>query len=232
MLQREVELGVPFTEETIEVDMTAAQKKVYNKLAKDYVAWTEGNEEISAWSDGGLHTKLMQVSTGLELLVENEKGSGKFDVLSQLLDDAPRSPTLVFAHYRESAQIAYDLARSKGLRAGLIRGGVSYAERTDIEKRFRDKELDVVVGTLDTVATGLNLANACTEIFLEHGWSPWVNDQAIKRAFEFGKKEHVHVIHLYTKKTVDIGQRKLVANKSSHQVKGLKAREMRGIIYG
>jgi len=232
MLQRDVDLGVPYTEEDIEVDMRPSQSKVYKQLAKEYVAWTENNEEISAWSDGGLHTKLMQVATGLEVLADQTMSSGKFDVLRQLLEDAPRSKTLVFTHYRETARLAYEIAKEMGLRAGLIRGGVSYEERDYIEAHFNDGELDVVVGTLDTIAVGLNLAGASTEIFLEHGYSAWRLDQALKRGMEFGKKTHVHVVHLWTKGTVDIGTRALVRAKDDHQLKALTARQFRGVIYG
>lgn len=231
MLQREVDLGVPFTQETIEISMTTAQKKVYDQLAKDYIAWSESGEEVSAWSDGGLHTKLAQVSTGLEILLKEDKGSGKFDVLNQLLDDSFRSPTLVFTHFRATAQLAHDLAHAKGLRVGLIRGGVAYDERDRIEKDFNAGKLDVVVGTLDTLATGLNLAAARTEIFVEHSWAPYKNDQALKRAMEFGGSS-VHIIHLWTKGTCDIGMRKTVQEKTDHQIKGLTAREFRSVIYG
>lgn len=231
MLQREVDLGVPYTEQTIEVDMTASQKAVYKKLAKEYVALTDTDEEISAWSDGGLHTKLMQCSTGLEVLTD-AKGSGKFDVVARLLEDAPRSPTLAFCYYRSTSRRVFEIAQKQGLRAGLINGDVAQPERDRIEQQFRSGQLDVVVGTMRTIAVGHEFANASTEIFVEHDWTPWRNDQAIKRAMKFGKTTHVHVIHLYTKDSVDIGTRTLVGEKSDQQIKALTARQFRSIIYG
>jgi hypothetical protein len=234
MLQREVDLGVPFTEEDIEVAMTTKQAKVYKALERDYVAWMEDTgDEVSAWSDGGLHTMLHKASTGLEVLEPGNAGSGKLEVLAQLLQDAPRSPTLVFCHFRSTAEACNALARSMGLRVGMIHGGVPLGrERTRIEDAFRDGQLDVMVGTLSTVSTGLEFARAGTEIFVEHAWVPWKNEQAIKRAMVMGKTAHVHVVHLWTKGSVDIGMRSTVKGKSSHQRAALTARQFYSILQG
>jgi SNF2 family DNA or RNA helicase len=233
MLQREVDLGVPFTEQTIDVEMVPAQKKLYKTLKRDYVAFMEeSGGEVSAWSDGGLHVLLQKASTGLSSIEPGAKGSGKLDVLAQLLEDAPRSPTLVFGHFHNTIDACTELAVSMGLRVGKIRGGVPMHERTQIERDFQAGKLDVLVGSLSTVSTGLTFSTATTEIFIEHSYTPWKNEQAIKRAMVMGKTAHVHVIHLWTKGTVDVGMRSTVNGKTEHQVKALTAREFRATLDG
>jgi SNF2 family DNA or RNA helicase len=240
MLQREVDLGVPFTEQNISVPMTSAQKKLYNDLKRDYIAFTEANEEISAWSDGGLHTLLWKASTGLSSLSPQKlttvtkylQGSGKLTALAEFLPESTRSPTIVFTHFRNTAIACAQLARLLNLRVGTIHGGVDMRDRDSVVAAFQLGEIDVLVGTLGTTATGLTMSRATTEIFVEHSWVPWKNDQAIKRAMVMGKTAHVHVIHLWGSRSVDTGMRSTVKGKASHQRAALTAREFRALIDG
>jgi len=232
MLLREVDLGVPFTEEDRWVDMTTKQAKVYRDLKQQYIAWMPSGEEVSAWSDGGLHTKLMQVSTGLEVLDDNSQGSGKFDEVRHVLEDSVGHSTLLFCQFRRSADHCGRVAGSLGLKAGVIHGGVDYTDRDNVRRAFQNGDLDVLVGTLGTIAVGITLDRASTEVFVEHSWSPWRNDQAIKRAMVQGKKSHVHVIHLWTRKTVDGGMRSAMQDKTDQQVKAFSARQFRQILEG
>ena len=238
MLQREVDLGVPVTEQTIEVPMTASQAKLYKQLKKDYIAWTENGTEVSAWSDGGLHTKLMQCATGTEVLEDTPPtgmlgtGSGKLQVVRELLPESRRSPMLLFCYYRRTADILAKMADQEGLRWGMIKGGVANDDRDTLRHTFQNGELDVLIGTVSTVAVGLTLSRAATEVFVEHSWTPWKNIQARQRAMELGKQSPVHIIDLWTEKTVDIGMRETVQTKTEQQINSLSARDFRAMLDG
>jgi superfamily II DNA or RNA helicase len=173
----------------------------------------------------------LQCATGLEL-IDSAKSSGKLKVLKELLTDGKGQPTLIFAWYQPAVDAAAEVARSLGLRVGAIRGGVSQIERDLIEYDFQHGRLDVLVGSIATISEGLDFSRATTEIFLEHASSPYRNDQAIKRAMKWGKTAHVHAIHLWTRKTADIGMRSLIEGKTEQQVKALTAREFRAVLNG
>lgn len=233
MLQREVDLGVPFTETVIDVEMTSTQDKAYRELKRNYVTWLEGVDgDVSAWSAGDLHVKLAKCATALESLAEGAKGSGKFDVLIDKLREAPRSPTVVFAHFKSTVRAITDLAVSLGLRVGMINGDVAVPDREHIKVAFQSGELDVLVGSISTLAEGHDLSRATTEILVEHSWVPWKNDQVIKRAMIHGKTAPVSIFHLWTAKSIDVGMRTRVAGKSEQQVRALTAREFRAVIDG
>jgi SNF2 family DNA or RNA helicase len=234
MLQRDVDLGVPFTETVIEVDMTPSQAKAYRELKRDYITWIDTTgDEVSAWSDGGLHVKLAKCATGLESLTDGSaSGSGKFAVLSNLLLESPRSPTLVFCHFRSTVTAVAALAVKLGVRVVEHHGGVTIDARDDAKAAFQRGDVDVLVGTIDTLALGKDLSAARTEVFVEHSWVPWKNDQVIKRAMIHGKTAPVSIFHLWTRGTVDTGMRARVAGKSAQQVNALTAREFRSVIDG
>jgi hypothetical protein len=109
---------------------------------------------------------------------------------------------------------------------------VSRDGRAQVKASFQAGDIDVVVGTIDTMCMGHDFSRARTEIFVEHSWTPWKNEQVIKRAMIHGKTSPVAVFHLYTKGTVDTGMRARVAGKSEHQVNALTAREFRAVIDG
>jgi SNF2 family DNA or RNA helicase len=232
MLMRQLDLGVPFTEQDMWVDMVPAQAKFYKELKKQYVAWMPSGEEVSAWSDGGLHTKLMQASTGLEILDEGSHGSGKFDVVENLLEDGRGQSTLLFCQFRRTAASLGKLAEDLGFRVGIIHGGVANADRDSIRRNFQNGNLDILVGTLGTLAVGVTLDRASTEIFVEHSWSPWRNDQALKRAMVLGKMSPVHVIHLWTNKSVDGGMSTHIGSKTEQQIRAFSARQFLEVIDG
>lgn len=231
MLQRDVDLGVPFTEQTIECPMVPEQAKLYKELKADYLAWLPDGTEVSAWSGGGLHTKLHRVSTGLESLGVGAVGSGKLRVVREQLEANPQS-TLLFCQYRATAEALTRLVEDVGLSVGTIHGGVAQPERDRLRVEFQAGRIQVLACTLSTVSMGLAFDRASTEIFVEHSWSPWRNDQALKRAMVQGKTAHVHVLHLWTPKSVDAGMRRDMATKTEHQIKALSAREFRYLLDG
>lgn len=231
MLQRDVDLGVPFTENHIEVTMTLPQARAYKQLKREYVTWCEDTgEEVSAWSDGGLHTKLHQLSTGLDVVAPPARGSGKLQVVRELMEASRGRPTLLFCQYRQTARCLEADCIDGGFSVGAIHGGVAQSDRDARRRAFQAGELDVLIGTLATVSEGLTFSRASSEIFVEHSWTPWRNDQAIKRAMEAGKTAHVDVTHLWTKDTIDAHMKPALAAKTAHQVEALTAREFRGLL--
>ena len=111
-------------------------------------------------------------------------------------------------------------------------GGVANAERDRLRHEFQAGNIDVLIGTVSTVAVGLTLSRAATEVFVEHSWTPWKNVQARQRAMVLGKTSPVHIIDLWTKDTVDIGMRETVETKTEQQIKSLSARDFRAMLDG
>lgn len=208
------------------VSMVPAQAKFYKALKKDYIAWMEGTgAEVSAWSDGALHTKLAQVTTGLEVLDPNERGSGKLDAWSEILREVAGSPVVAFCWFKATGRAALARALSEGRRAALVSGETARAERDQAVRAFQAGELDVLIGTFATLAEGrtLTAANVCVRI--ERSWRPSYNTQAADRLRRIGQTRPVTVIDLVTKDSADVGMLGVLADKTDTQVKLLKAAE-------
>lgn len=213
---------LPTDDGIIEVEMVPAQRRLYKELKKNYLAWTPSGEEVSAWSGGGLHTKLAQVSTGLEVLDPSSKGSGKLDMLEELVEDRPGMPLLIPCKFRGTVREVAGRLRAMGREVTTILGGDSRGSG-EAAARFQAGEGDCLVATLDTISTGLDLYRASTVIFVERSWRPDVNKQTIKRLHRMGQEHPVTVITLETQGTVDANIGRALGDKTEQQMEMLSA---------
>lgn len=217
----------PLRHQIIEVDMLPRQAKAYTELKRDYLTWLEETGTwVEAWkSDGALHSKLEQCATGVDLLDPKIHCSPKLNLLSELLADRRGSATVVFVRHRATARRAMEVCKQRGLSAGMVSGDVADAKRNVVRRQFQAGNLEVLVGTLDTVKENWTLTAANTGIFVEHSWRPTTNHGAIKRLQRIGQKHPVLAIHLFTRKTVDLGMLPVLRKKTSQQIKMMRAIE-------
>lgn len=222
----DVGLGLPpVTPQTIETPMAPAQRKAYRELKAEFLTMVEAADDrtvpVMAWSKGGLHTKLAKATTGLETLVPGSKGSGKLDVLRELLEDRRADATLVLVWFRDTGRAVMDLLGRMDLYGELYDGGTPKLERERIVRDFQAGKVPVMVGSLGTIAEGLTLTRADTAIFVERAWRPSRNSQAVDRLNRIGQTRPVTAITLVTPKTVDAAMSATLESKSDEQARAL-----------
>jgi SNF2 family DNA or RNA helicase len=134
-------------------------------------------------------------------------------------------PTLVFAHYRDTVEACAAVATATGARARFIHGGVSDRDRELVVRDFQQGRADVLVGSLETLAEGLNLTQADMAIFVEMSHKPSRNKQARDRIHRIGQIRPTMVREYVTPKSVDENKFKVLAMKSDHQMRHMSAAE-------
>lgn len=229
----------PLTEQSIETEMGRDQKAAYKAMKKDYVAENEEGEAVISWSSASRHVRMDRLTTGLDLLSDDipetklaRPNNGKLYRLAEDLMNRSR-PTLVMAHYRDTVEACYNLAYNDlDLSVEYIHGGVSMKERERIVRAFQAGELDVLVGSLETLAEGLTLTSADMVIFVEKSYKPSRNEQAMRRVHRLGQTRPVTVLDYVTPKSVDAGKRRLLANKTDGQVRALTAAQFLELVDG
>jgi SNF2 family DNA or RNA helicase len=217
----------PMTSQIWRVKMTREQERIYKTLRKDYIAWLESGQEIAIWSEPGLLVKLAQCATGLEVLGEGTKGSGKLDALRSILADRPR-PTLAVAHFQASVEASASAARDLGLRVGVVHGGRKPAERTAAIRGFQRGDLDVLCASIGTISEGVTLhQSGCDQIVrLERSFTPSKNDQVDRRIHRIGQVNSCSVIDIVTEGTVDERVLELLELKTDQQMNALGQSDM------
>lgn len=220
----------PLTQSTIQVPMSAGQKRTYNELKRDFMTVVD-DTEILAWSQGAQNVLLDRVTTS-EWLLGDRTGiprGGKFDRLRYDLSSRSR-PTLVLAHYRTSVAGCAAVARDLGASVGVVHGGISRARQGEAVRQFKEGKTDVLVGSLETLAEGLTLTVADMAIFVESSYKPSRNEQARYRIHRVGQTRPVTILDYVTPNTVDERKRKLLAAKTDQQMRVLTAAQFKELL--
>lgn len=224
----------PLTETTIHVEMGTEQRKVYAGLKKDYTAWVaEAGSEVLALSDGSKYVKLAKVTTGISTLMEDpalKAGNCKLAAFAELLAEREGSPVVAFTHFRSTALAAVAAGEAQGRRCGLILGGLPQEDRDAAIRQFQAGELDLLVGTLGSLAEGVTLTAADTAIFIERSWRPSQIEQARRRIHRIGQTRPVTVLHLVTVDSLDQRIQAMLDAKQDQQIATLTAAALAALL--
>ncbi|KAM3543822.1 hypothetical protein ARSEF1564_003267 [Beauveria bassiana] len=85
-------------------------------------------------------------------------------------------------------------------------GGMSGEERNKVAKDFQNparKDVTVMLVSLRAGNAGLNLTQATRVIIMDPFWNPYIEMQAVDRAYRIGQKQPVEVFRILTKETVE-----------------------------
>lgn len=219
----------PLTEQNVDTPMDAVQRRLYRELRDDFITTYRG-EEVVAWSQGAKNVLLDRVTTSPWCVdPQGPAKGGKFEALRFDLEGRSR-PTLVLAHYRTSVEGCADVARQVGASAGYIHGGVSDRDSGRLVRQFQSGQLDVLVGSLETLAEGLTLTRADMAIFVESSYKPSRNTQAKYRIHRLGQEHPCLIRHYRTPGTVDARKHELLAIKNDRQMRTLTAAQFAAML--
>lgn len=228
----------PLTRETVVVPLTARQWKSYKEMRDNMVTLLrdEDKNPLVTWFKSARWSYLDRISTGLGLADGGVdlRESGKLERLKFDLERRTR-PTLVMCHYRNSVEACARVASEMGLRTMYVHGGTDSADRMKAVQGFQGGELDVLVGSIDTLAEGLTLTAADMVIFVEKSWRPHKNDQAEKRIHRMGQDHHCYVLDYVAvapngDAILDTHKREVLAEKTDEQVRTLSAARLQTLL--
>lgn len=208
----------------VSTSMELDARRAYRELKKDFSTHIE-DAEILAWSQGAKNVMMDKLTTSPWLLhKEGEPRGGKFEQLRGDLQGRTQ-PTLVLAHYRDSVEACGRVAESTGARTGYVHGGTSDKQNAKSVRDFKAGALDVLVGSLETLAEGLTLTVADTAIFVERSYKPSRNTQATYRIHRLGQDKACTIRRYITPNSIDSGKEELLLTKTDRQMRTLTAAE-------
>lgn len=214
----------PLSEQTIQIPMTVAQRRVYNEMKRHFCSTVSGVEVVS-WSQGAQNVALDRITTSPWLLTrEGPPRGGKLDRLAFDLTARSR-PTLVLAHYNDTVDACAEVARSIGASARSINRRTTHTQDAETFKLFKAGKLDVLCASLEKVAEGAQLTSADMVIFVEKSFKPYRNEQARFRIHRLGQERACVALDYVTPGTVDAKKRRLLAVKTDRQMRFLTAAE-------
>lgn len=204
--RKEDELDLPpITEQTLEVELSPSQRRVYDDLAATCVAELDSGDYIAAANGLPMLTKLRQVATGLDLFDDTGlvSDSSKLDVATELITDNDDEAFVVFSWYRAGARAMEQRLDSLGIENYCVDGSVRQEDRAEYVEDFMAGLRRVFIGTISTMGESINLFRANNAIFLDQSWNPSDNLQARDRIYRIGQDKPVTVTKIVAANTVD-----------------------------
>ena len=185
------------------VEMTPSQSQIYDWILDDI----QQNIDKVKLSPNPLTAliRLRQATGNPQLLSSTAKGNPKFDRLVELVSEVVEnnSKVIVFSNWTDVLEPAFELLKSNGFNPALYTGKNKDTREDEKYKFKNDPNCKVICGTIGAMGTGLTLTEATTVIFLDEPWNRAIKDQAEDRAHRIGTTEHLNVITLMCKNTID-----------------------------
>ena len=205
----------------IKVDLTPTQRKAYETMRKEMIAWVGNQQEelLAAPVVIAQLTRLQQFAVSYADIdsdgrVRLTEPSSKLDALMEILDDT-EDQVVVFSRFRQLVSLLARRLEDRSIPYSRITGDVPNAERAGVVQRFQRGESRVFIGTIGAGGVGINLHAASIVVFLDRDWSPALNLQAEDRLHRIGQKNAVQVIDIMARKTVDAGRHQKLEIKKS-----------------
>jgi SNF2 family DNA or RNA helicase len=134
------------------------------------------------------------------------------DYLSGLLEVEERN-IVVFSHHPAAAERIHDAIKGK-TKSYLITGSTEVSARHKYAEEFAKEVGSVLVATIDSFSTGVNLVSANHLVFNDLSWVPSDNDQALKRIHRIGQTKTCF-IHYIVGGSVDDSISRMLSRKSN-----------------
>lgn len=223
----------PIRHQKIVVELTPRQRKVYNEMLDQYVAWltdqpTNDEGDVIAPSPMTQVMRLKQIAGSLGIFgMEGINDSAKIDRLIELVQDAPQEKFVILSQYNTIVNEVCKRLQAEGIPHGRMDGGghqdswregespegTRHESRHELIKAFqRDPIEDVNAGqsmlrcfvaTMQTGGEGITLHAARYLIFLDLMWSPKDTMQSFKRIHRIGQEHSCIIYYLLARNTVD-----------------------------
>lgn len=201
------------------VDLTPTQRRVYEQMRHDMVAWVGEHEEsplvasavvaqMARLSQIALATPTVSVGRDGEQIVNLELPSAKIEKVIELVSDHKEKQFVVFSASRKACYLMQEALTKLSIKSEVLSGATPQSQRDGMVRRFANGDFKVFIGVIQAAGEGIDGLQAATDtiIFLDRTWSSWRNKQAEDRLHREGQKDTVQIIDVMARNTIDLGR--------------------------
>lgn len=205
------------------VELLPKQAVVYKEVETEIKA----NIDMIKMDNNPLATliRLRQATGYTGILSSKVQESAKLDRMVDLVEEAlaNNQKVIIFSNWTQMTDaIDARLGVTKypknnamiSAYTALITGETPDNQRQEIVNAFQNtNDLQVLIGTIGAMGTGLTLTAATVVIFVDEPWNKALYDQAVDRCHRIGQKNNITIYNLLTKNTIDERIHNLVYKK-------------------
>jgi thymidine kinase len=209
-IRLESELDADLIEEQVPVELSATQRRAYEKLEKDMILWVEDNPLVIEFPFT-LRGRLRQATLGMfsvtdggEVVFKDDCKSSKIDALEDILSNRiDGEPALILTDSRKFADVL--CARIPG--SVPWHGHVSQIQREKNKEMFLAGEVKYVIAVISAIAEGVDGLQHATRniVWVSRSDNRILNEQAMKRVHRQGQTRQVRSFDIVALDTYDSG---------------------------
>ena len=212
----------PVFEQVRYVDMTEAQKRVYEEeksLARNSILENLEEAGLDKTSMMVLQalTRLRQVANHPALLEDYpEVDSGKFHEVCRDIDSvvAEGHKVLIFSSFVKHLDLLKAYLEDQGINFAYLTGSRNQRQRQEAVRDFQqNKDCPLFLISLKAGGVGLNLTAADYVFILDPWWNPAAEMQALNRAHRIGQENRVFVYRFISNGSIEEKIQKLQERK-------------------
>jgi SNF2 family DNA or RNA helicase len=191
------------TVETVRLEMTSAQRKLYSDMKNLIIEELPDNASIA--NGAVLTIRVIQVTSWPGLFLGPEEPGPKFEWVAAMCEDNPDEKFVVFSRFEQSARALEAFLKTRGVKAVQLTGHIKESMKEPNKKQFIEGDARVLIGTIGAMGQGtdgLQYASH-TAIFLDRDWSPEIMKQCEDRLNRRGQKYKVNIYILECEKSFD-----------------------------
>lgn len=221
---------------TIPVKIDGKQRRAYDQMANEMIAWL-GEHEDEPFASPSIMTQLMRlqqlalaygvVEDGwVTRTIDKEKvrvmgkvlrlsePSAKIDTFMEILKDTPKDESIaVFSQSRQIMELLAKRLDKTNASYGLFTGSVSQQRRNALIDSFQAGETRLFLGTIAAGGEGITLTRASEMVFFDRTWNPSKNVQTEDRIHRIGQTRTCRITDLVGIKTIDLGRNQQILEK-------------------
>jgi SNF2 family DNA or RNA helicase len=213
----------PLVRQVIKVDMAPDQRRVYEEMKRDFVAYMKNGEAVVATMAMTKALRLQQIASGYAKVVGGEQialeATPKMDALAEILNDlVGEHKVLLWAVFEHNYIQLRAVCEALGVEYVEVTGEVSEKKKFEAVERFnKDPKVRVLIGHPRSGGIGINLVAASYSIFYSRSFSLEDDLQAEARNYRGGSEIHAKVtrIDLVCENSIDELIAEKLANKQA-----------------
>lgn len=210
------------TYQDIPVSLDPRQRRVYNEMRDDMLAWVGRHEDepIAAPMVVAQLVRLQQFACAYGRIdsryrVDKETGekqrfevvvldepSSKLDAVMDIIGQT-NEQIVVFGQSKQVINLLASRLQRAKISCGILTGDTKQADRSKYIQEFQAGKLRIFCSTIAAGGVGITLTAASTAVFIDRAWSPSRNRQAEDRIHRVGQKNACQIITLVARDTID-----------------------------
>lgn len=186
------------------IEMTKGQQKIYSEVQS---ALRENIDKIATSIDPLSALIRLRQATGYTGILSTEiQESAKLDRMQEIVNESilNNRKVVIFSNWTQVTDAVHNRLKENKIKCEQITGKTQDNVRQKIIDKYQNtNDIDVVLGTIGALGTGVTLTAGTIVIFMDHPWTNALYEQAVDRCHRIGQKNNITIFNLMCKNTID-----------------------------